>query len=275
MIQKLILKMIDLLVETLAGEIPNPAQHIKANDPANSLDIPLIVLTPGRFKVIAQPGEITTTTPQPEEIRQKFAVNQITPSGLYLLTKTPLQGSVRCKVFLNEGTVSERQIWLQEKQDFTINYATKQCSFIYNLSSADSFLLIYSFVNVSILRGFTQELSVDIYASNSSDVEKLVSLMIGTIIVNHDALIIGYNQDPLYTTIYNAGSVGTYHQLSQIQFLEGTPEQIPALKTSLNFLVSGQIRATREITEGFGLIEKIHSPGRISDQPIDIFIQVE
>lgn len=275
MIQKLIFKIIDLLVETLAGEIPNTARHIKANAPTNGLDLPLIVLTPGKFKIMAPPGETTTSAPQPEEIRQKFAVNQSSPFEAYLMAKTPLQGSVRCKVFFSEGTVSERQIWLQEKQDFTVNYATRQCFLIYDLSDADSFLLIYSFVSVFILRGFTQELLVDVYADTSSNVEKLVSLVVGTTIVNHDALIAAYNQDPAYTTTYNARSVGTDHQLSQIQFLGGTPEQLPILKTNLNFLVSGQIKATREITEGFGLIEKIHSPGRISDQPIDIVIQVD
>ncbi len=78
MIQNLVLRIISLLVETLASVITDAAQHIKAEpvDSSNSSNLPIIVLTPGCFTISQQPGENTSNQPRPEDFREKLAVSQ-------------------------------------------------------------------------------------------------------------------------------------------------------------------------------------------------------
>ena len=263
MIEKLILKIISLLVETLASVIPNADQNIKAGtlESTDSSNPPIIVLTPGSFILSQQPGEATSNEPRPEEFREKLPVSKQESLGPYILTKTPLPGSIQCKVLFKEGKVTEKQVVLQEKQDFTIDYGKKQCSFTYDISEADSLFFIYSFVSIFTLRNFQQELFIDVQAASISKIEQLTSLIAGCILTYHDQLIQAYNQDPTYKTQYNAGGIGTVHYLNQIQLLEGKIISTTSPKTSLKFIVSGQLKATREITEGFGLIEKVRLLG--------------
>jgi len=277
MIQNLIRKINDLLLETLAGEIPNVAQHIKANQiqPSAGVTPPLVLLIPGNFAIATQPGEGTSTSPHSEEVRQKIAVNDALPQGPYVLGQTPLSGSARCKVFFDENSVTEKQIWLQENRDFTINYATRSCSFSYDLTGADIILFIYSVVSISTLRNFAQDLFIDVHGNNAAEVEKFTSLVAGNILAYHDSLLLAGNQDNAYKTEYQAGGVSTRHHLTQIQLIEGQPDPTAIPKTRLKFTVSGHLKSSREITEGFGLIEKIHSPGKVSTQAVDIVVQVE
>jgi hypothetical protein len=259
MIQNLVLRIISLLVETLASVVSHAEQHIKAGpvDSNDSSNLPIIVLTPGCFTISQQPGENTSNQPLPEEFREKLAVSQEKPLGPYILAQTPLQGTVHCQVFFAEGTLTEKQIWLQEKQDFTINYTTKECNFIYDISKAESILFIYSFVGIFSLRNFEQELFIEVQATSTNELEKLTALIAGSILTNHDDLIESCSQDPTYKTEYNADSLRILAQLRQIQFLAGNPADTSSIKITLKFLVTGQLKATRAISEDFGIIEKI------------------
>jgi hypothetical protein len=259
MIQNLVLRIISLLVETLASVVSHAEQHIKAGpvDSNDSSNLPIIVLTPGCFTISQQPGENTSNQPLPEEFREKLAVSQEKPLGPYILAKTPLQGTIQCQVFFGESRLTEKQIWLQEKQDFTINYTTKECNFIYDISKAESILFIYSFVGIFSLRNFEQELFIEVQAATINELEKLTALIAGSILTYHDQLIEAYNQDPTYKTEYNADSLRILAQLRQIQFLAGNPADTSSIKITLKFLVTGQLKATRAISEDFGIIEKI------------------
>jgi hypothetical protein len=259
MIQNLVLRIISLLVETLASVLSPAEQHIKAGpvDSSDSSNLPMIVITPGCFTISQQPGENTSNQPRPEEFREKLAVSQEKPLGPYILAKTPLQGTFQCQVFFAEGTLTEKQIWLQEKQDFTINYKTKECNFTYDISKAKSILFIYSFVGIFSLRNFEQELFIEVQAASTNELEKLTALIAGSILTHHDQLIEAYNQDPTYKTEYNAASLRILAQLHQIQFLAGNPADTSSIKMKLKFLVTGQLKATRSISEAFGIIEKI------------------
>lgn len=259
MIQNLVLKIISLLFETLASVVPSAKQNIKAGqiDSNNNSNLPTIVITPGCFTITQQPGENTSNQPRPEEFREKLAVSQQNPLGAYTLTKTPLQGTVQCKVLFREGTVTEEEIWLQEKQDFTIDYKTRKCTFTYDISKAQSVLFIYSFVGVFNLKNFEQELFIEVQASSTKELEKLTALIAGSILTYHDQLIESYNQDPTYQTEYNTASLRIISQLRQIQFLSANPADTASMKIKLKFLVTGQLKATRAIGEEFGIIEKI------------------
>ncbi|MFM8668834.1 MAG: hypothetical protein ACKOCS_07610 [Microcystis sp.] len=259
MIQNLVLRIISLLVKTLASVVSPAEQHIKAGpvDSNDSSNLPMIVITPGCFTISQQPGENTSNQPRPEEFREKLAVIQGKPLGPYILAKTPLQGTVQCQAFFAEGTLTEKQIWLQEKQDFTINYKTQECNFTYDISKAKSILFIYSFVGIFSLRNFEQELFIEVQAASTNELEKLTALIAGSILTHHDQLIEAYNQDTTYKTEYNAASLGILAQLRQIQFLAGNPADTSSIKMKLKFLVTGQLKATRAISENFGIIEKL------------------
>lgn len=262
MIQNLVLRIISLLVETLASVVPSAEQKIKAGpiDSNNNSNLPTIVITPGCFTITQQPGENTSNQPRPEEFREKLSVSQENPLGPYSLAKTPLQGTVQCKIFFDEGTLTEEEMWLQEKQDFTIDYKTGKCTFIYNISKAKSILLIYSFVGVFNLKNFEQELFIEVQASSTKELEELTALIAGSILTYHDQLIESYNQDPTYQTEYNTASLRVISQLRQIQFLAGNPADTASMKIKLKFLVTGQLKATRTIGEEFGIIETIKMP---------------
>ncbi|WP_228021159.1 hypothetical protein [Microcystis sp. LEGE 08355] len=248
-----------MLVKTLASVVSPAEQHIKAGpvDSNDSSNLPMIVITPGCFTISQQPGENTSNQPRPEEFREKLAVSQGKPLGPYILAKTPLQGTVQCQAFFAEGTLTEKQIWLQEKQDFIINYKTQECNFTYDISKAKSILFIYSFVGIFSLRNFEQELFIEVQAASTNELEKLTALIAGSILTHHDQLIEAYNQDTTYKTEYNAASLGILAQLRQIQFLAGNPADTSSIKMKLKFLVTGQLKATRAISENFGIIEKI------------------
>jgi hypothetical protein len=254
MIRNLVLRIISLLVKTLASVVSPAEQHIKAGpiDSNDSSSLPIIVLTPGCFTISQQPGENTSNQPRPEEFREKLAVSQKKPLGPYILAKTPLQGTIQCQVFFPEGSLKEKQIWLQEKQDFTINYKTNECNFTYDISQAESILFIYSFVGIFSLRNFEQELFIEVQAATINELEELTALIAGSILTYHDQLI-----DPTYQTEYNADSLRILAQLRQIQFLAGNPADTSSIKMKLKFLVTGQLKATRAISENFGIIEKI------------------
>ena len=81
MIQNLVLRIISLLVETLASVLSPAEQHIKAGqfDSNDSSNLPIIVLTPGCFTISQQPGENTSYQPRPEEFRENLAVSQEKP----------------------------------------------------------------------------------------------------------------------------------------------------------------------------------------------------
>ncbi len=259
MIRNLVLRIISLLVKTLASVVSPAEQHIKAGpiDSNDSSSLPIIVLTPGCFTISQQPGENTSNQPRPEEFREKLAVNQQNPLGPYTLAKTPLQGTIQCQVFFPEGSLKEKQILLQEKQDFTINYKTNECNFTYDISQAESILFIYSFVGIFSLRNFEQELFIEVQAATINELEELTALIAGSILTHHDQLIEAYNQDPTYKTEYNADSLRILAQLRQIQFLAGHPADTSSIKMKLKFLVTGQLKATRTISEKFGIIEEI------------------
>lgn len=277
MIHHLILSIIKLFVETLSSVIAEADQHIKAGtfEVTDSTTLPIITLIPDRFTMRAQPGEGTSTSPRPETYQQMLPVNQPSPTGPYGLTKLPLKGSVQCQIVFNLGELSERKIWLQEGTDFTIDYNAQTCMVTADLSQVDQIRFTYSFVSLFTLQDLEQDLLIDVYAANAVELEKLAFLTAGAIVTHHDHLIEACNQDPNYQTRYITGNLETTYQLNRIQFLAGTPEYGTTAKLRLRFSVSGQLKATRALTEGFGLIEKIHSPDRPAAQGIDIAIALE
>lgn len=132
--------------------------------------------------------------------------------------------------------------------------------------------LSYSFVGVFTIREFKQELWVTVYGESVVDVERLASLTINIILTNYDALLEACNGSS--QSEYRQNEYTTTHMIDQLQLLEGVPaftEQ--QWQTQLKFQIGGQLKLMRERTDGFGIIEQILSPGKISNKPgVDIEI---
>ena len=163
---------------------------------------------------------------------------------------------------------------MTENKDFTVDYQDASVLFSYDISGASNMVLTYSFVGVFTLREFRQDLLIDVYDSDMASIEQWVALICTMILTNHDELLEQYNQTD--KTEYIANQYMVTNTISRIDLLEGIPDTSgsnPRFKLAL--AVQGQTKAVKEILDGFGLIEKVHSPGKISDHIVDVDIGVE
>ena len=276
MVQRLIQHLIAILQEGFAGVITAPASHIVAGpvDTPLATALPLIAIYSDKLAISQNFKESSSSQPRPQELREEIAVNPASPAGPYALAKTPLEKSTLCKAIFDQGTLKERQVLLVENKDFIIDYQQAKILFTVDVAKAGHFLLKYSFVGVFTVREFQQDFLVDIFDDDNGDVEKWASLTTGMILTNHDELVERYNFTD--KTEYLANQFFTSHTLDRIQILEGMNDRSGAiLKLQLKFKTFGQLKLVKAIAGGFGLIEKIHSPGRISEEPVDIEIGVE
>lgn len=277
MIQNLIGKAREVLVTALGSVISNAGDHIVVAPvaPPTEDQLPLLALAPGALTILQQAPESPNSQPRPQGYKQRITVNIVAPAGPYPLDHQPLKGTAQASAIFSVGDVSERRVRLQEIKDFTIDYAAPSVAMIYDVSGADLLLLRYSFPGVFTVRDFEQVLSLDVYGSDIDTVEQLASLASGVLLTHHDEVVEACNQDPAFQTIYTSGNVTTSHSLNRLQYQSGLVVFTPSLRMTLTFMASGQILATRAISEGFGLIQKIHSPGIVSEHPVDIDIGTE
>jgi hypothetical protein len=158
-----------------------------------------------------------------------------------------------------------------ENKNFTVDYQSATILFSFDISEASDILLQYSFVGVFVIQEFQQDFLMEVYDNNMADVEKWASLAHAIITTNHDELIANFNFTD--TAQYVANQFLSAHTINRIELITGVPDASrnePGLR--LTYKVQGQIKLVKEIVGGFGIIEKIHSPGRISDHPVDIEI---
>lgn len=122
-------------------------------------------------------------------------------------------------------------------------------------------ILHYNFVGMQTIQDFQQTLTIEVCAEKAVDVEKLASLATATLLTHGEDLKTSYNRTT--PTSYQAKPVSSVHELTQFHFSGGAPDyKLPSLaRWILNFKISGRLTVRREITDGFGLIETIHSPG--------------
>lgn len=276
MIYGLIQQVILLLQQSFVGTIADPESHIVAGpvpEPGAG-DVPLIALSAAGLEMNQNFKDTGSSQPRPQEFRQEIAVNAANPQGPYSLTKTPLQKSTLCKLIFDQGTLTERHASLVEDKDFTIDYGNRTIFFSNDVASAGTIALTYSFVGVYMIREFQQVFLVDVYDDDHVEVEKWASLITSMILTNQDELIEHYNVTA--KTEYIANQFLTTHTIDRIHILSGNPNHSGSLfNIQLRYEVAGQMKLIREIIDGFGIIEKIHSPGRISEQPVDIDIDLE
>ncbi len=132
-------------------------------------------------------------------------------------------------------------------------------------------VLDYSFAGVFTIREFQQTLLIDLYDTDPAAVEKWASLTAGILLTHLDELFAGAK-----TQYPSQKSVTTTHAIDQLELVEGTPLASDGKTTGLQltFNVTGSLQLIKEITEGVGLIEQIHSPGKTPTDGVDIDIGV-
>ena len=245
----------------MAGPIPQP--DVGA--------LPMIALYAGKYEINQNMKDGSSSQPRPQEIAQDIPVDSGSPQGPYGLVKTPLDGSLRCKIIFEKESLTERQLTLVENKDFTIDYQNATIAFSYDMTAAGHIMLAYSFVGVFTIREFQQLFLIDVYDEDMADVEQWTSLINSMVLTNQNELIEHYNFTD--KTEYTANQYISTHTIDRIDLLAGAPEALnQAIKFQFTFQVHGQIKLAKEIVGGFGLIEKIHSPGSTSVHPVDIEI---
>lgn len=274
MIEQLIQQIVALLRQGFAGVISTPESRIVAGALTELTEpLPVIAVYPGKLTWSQSLVETSSSRPRPQEFRQDITVEAANPQGPYALTKTPLRGSTQGQIIFDLGAVAERRVTVLENKDFTIDYQTPAITFSADLAEASVVRLTYSFVGVFAVKEFEQRFLVDIYEADLALVEQWASLATGMILTNHDELIEQYNITA--KTEYVANQFITRHTLDRLHILEGSPgRQESALTMQLTYKAIGQVTLIKEIIDGFGLIEKIHSPGQISEHPVDVEIAV-
>jgi len=276
MIQNLLNRIVEILRQEFAGAISNPNQHIVLGpvNPPGAGALPLIALTPGPLEMSQAARDLSSSQPRPQELTQEIPVNLADPQGPYALAQTPLHMSALCKLVLDKGTLDERRVLLQEGHDFTIDYPNAEITFSTDISMADSILLRYSFAGVFTVQDFRQDFLIEVYDANHGAAEQWAALVMAAVLTNHDELLEHYNTTS--KTAYSAGVFGSTHSLAQLLPLGGAPGAAGTnLRWQLTFKAAGQLFLTKAITEGFGLIEKIRSPGHHGDFPVDIGVELE
>ena len=270
MIHKLLDRIVQVLRQELAGMLPSPAAQIVLGPVANPAPstLPLIALTLGALDMPAGARDVSSSQPRPQPFTQEIAVNPASPQGPYTLAQTPLRTSVICKLILDKDTLDERQVLLIEGGDYTIDYQNAQISFSADVSDASSIVLRYAYAGVFTVQNFRQDFVIEVYDATHALTEKWLALALAAILTYYDELLEHYNMTD--KTLYSAGVLGSAHQLTQMQPLGCTLAESTSIRWQMTFKVSGQLTLTRATADGFSLIEKIRSPGRHSDQAVDI-----
>lgn len=253
-------EIIDIDDHVVAGPVPAPAEE----------DLPLIALSPGELTLEPRVKDEATGQPRPRDRRQEIAVSETAPAGPYPLAQTPLADSLRCRIVFDKGELEERSVALREGHDFTIDPTAPSISFTYGITGADEIQLSYSVVGVFVVRELCQDLLADVYGKTVAAVERLSSLVTGIVLIDQNVLLEQVNR--VAPTSYGVGRYATLHLFDRLVLLDGTAIEVSnnVVHQRLHFRATGRLEATRALEDGFGLIERVHSPGRVSEHPVDI-----
>ena len=272
MIQGLVERLLTILQQAFADGIADVDQHVVAGPvPApDAAALPLIALSPGELELESRVRDESTSQPRPREIRETIATNETIPAGPYSLERTPLAGSLRCRVVFEQGQLAERSVTLTEGRDFTVDPAAPSIAFTGDVAGSDQIRLIYSFAGIFTVRELRQQLLADVYGQDAGTVEGFASLVAGVVLTDQDELLEHVNR--VAPTTYAAGRYATRHVFDRLVLTGGAAVDSSdgIVHQRLRFRATGRLEATREVDGGFGLIERVHSPGRVSEHPVDV-----
>jgi len=246
-IQNLILAIAARLQENLAG--PQIAAAPPATTPPAAL--PALALYPGAF-LVSQAVKDAPAPARTRTVQQTITVKagQARP-GPYPLDYAALDQSLSAAL-LKQGSPPQP---LVKDADFAVDYQQATISFPgASVKAASKVALEYAVAQIDTFREFQQGLLVDVYDASLAGAERWASLACGIVLGSADELLAAYNSPEAHTE-YRAGLFATKHSLSQLRLLEGTPGPAgDAWLYRLKFDVNGQLRMSRQLREGAGII---------------------
>lgn len=252
MIQKLLIKISQILQTELAGLISQPDNQIVALPITETQpqSLPLIGIYPSKLEINQNFKQSSSSQPTLQQLHQE--IDNSPPNLIYQLAQTPVKGSILCHL-----VIEKQQNLLQEDTDFNIDYQQRTISFKKKLAKVDRINLDYSFMSVCVIREFTQEFFVDIIDSNLENIEKFSSLISGIILTNNDELIADYNSH-FQANPYQSNQIITNLTVSYIHFLNANYSNFTnPFKFQLKFQVKGQLNLSRTVRESILPIQTI------------------
>ena len=265
MIYKLLEAIVGVLQTAfLESDVPDARITVGRLSLAQLDPAPRIGVSFGPLAVNQQMAESPSSTVRPQEKKERIAVDNVHPLGPYILSKTPLENSLTGQVIFKDGLVGERRRLILENKDFTLNYATRTLAFTTDISGADVLSLQYSFPGIFTIREFKQGLIVEIIEASAWNLERLSAITTAVLLTNHDAFLEQFNKTN--RTEHSSGNYLSAHTIREITLLNVTPSYFtepPIFLMRLQCEVAGDIKAIKEIGDGFDLIKKIDIRGDI------------
>ena len=271
-------KLLEIIKTLLRDELPdneisNARINVEVPIGVQNGQTPLIGLYLGEVNINQQSADTLSSAIRPQERKDRFVVDINTPQGPYTLPKTPLEGSLTCQVLFNEGQLGEKQRLMIEKKDFTIDYLNRLMIFSTSIAGASIVRVSYTFPGVFTIREFNQTFFIDIFDTSNDNLERLTSVTNAIVLTNHDWLLAQFNT--IDRTQHTIGNYQSEHTLREIRLVQVAPTEIPDTPSlwHLEFAVSGVIKVTKEISSGYGIIEKVISLGK-TGQGVDVDVNL-
>lgn len=111
---------------------------------------------------------------------------------------------------------------------------------------------------LTITQEFQQDFVIELYDKTPSDLEKRASLVIGSLLTNHDILINRCNATEIQSK-YQTNQILTCHHLRQFKFHTGIPTYTSnVLGLQLNFTAIGHLSMSRSMPDSQDIIQTIN-----------------
>jgi len=231
--------------------------------------LPRLVVSGGQLEMPPPFGDSPPGQVRPREVVERFPVNLGAVQGPYTLAHSPLDGTVSCRLVwrnVNDSLQGKKTRLYPRKgsigDGFTVHQTQHQIQVFLSqtLTEHPELEVTYAYASVFTLREFRQILLLEAYAATALDAEKWAALAAAVLITNSAKLLEDSNQSD---NTHSSGSYATTHLISDVQWVQGLPERIAdnLFRYTMQFRTSGQIILARTLSEGFGTIQTIFSPG--------------
>lgn len=242
--------LIDAIVAQLGANLAGVTIGARPPATAPPAPLPAIVVYPGPF-VINHAGRDLPAPPQIWTVQQIITLKSgVGKAGPYPLDTLALAGTLNAMLLAEESPAR----LLDKNKDFTVDYPQASISFTNSKIKAPGKVnLEYKAAQAMLSREFQQELWIDTYAVDPAAAEQWAALACAIVLGSADELLRGEGSSP-----YRAGLFTATQTLSRLQLLGGTPgPSDEAWLYQLQLSVAGQLRMSRQIYEGDGVITEV------------------
>ncbi len=236
----------DKLKEEISTEIivdPEKQFFIGNVSPENSIR-PLIVIKPLDLTFENKLKEDISHMPQWIPTQQKIIISSTNKKGPFALNSTPKEESIQCKIISeNKGS---RYI---PHDEISVDRNTNTLSVTENLNVENVLCIQYDFWGISVIKKFDQDFKIIISSYKEEEADKIASLILSIITTNEKSL--------LKTSDYSLKEYYCLNTLERLILKKGVTTYNEHIQQEVVFTVSGQMRMTKETSDGFTLIKHI------------------